>query len=46
MLFRLPAFVGNIASASTDTVSGTTGTVTVTLPPTTRTVTVRLKHRE
>jgi len=42
VLFQLPAFVGNIAGASTGTVSERTGTVT--LPPGTHAVTVRLKH--
>ncbi|MGH3203890.1 MAG: hypothetical protein ACRDP5_17830 [Streptosporangiaceae bacterium] len=44
VLFQLPAFVGNIASASTGVVSQSTGTVT--LPPTVHTVTVHLKHAE
>ncbi len=44
MLFQLPAFVGNIASASAGVISETTGTVT--LPPTAHTVTVQLKHPE
>ncbi len=42
VLFQLPAFVGNIASASAGVVNEATGTVT--LPATARTVTVRLKH--
>jgi hypothetical protein len=42
VLFQLPAFVGNIASASTGTVNQQTGTVT--LAPTVRSVTVQLKH--
>ena len=44
VLFQLPAFVGNIASASAGTVNESTGTVT--LPPTARTVTVQLTHPE
>ena len=44
VLFQLPAFVGNIASASTGTVNEKTGTVT--LPPSVRHVTVHLKHGE
>jgi hypothetical protein len=44
VLFQPPAFVGNIASASTGVVSESTGTVTV--PPTVHTVTVQLKHAE
>jgi hypothetical protein len=44
VLFQLPAFVGNIASASAGTVDEATGTVT--LAPTVRTVTVTLKHQE
>jgi hypothetical protein len=42
VLFGVPAFVGNIASASAGTVSESTGTVT--LAPAVRTVTVTLKH--
>ena len=42
VLFQLPAFVGNIASASAGTVNEQTGTVT--LAPTVRSVTVQLKH--
>lgn len=42
MLFQLPAFVGNIASASAGTVNQQTGTVT--LAPTVHSVTVQLKH--
>jgi hypothetical protein len=42
VLFQLPAFVGNIASASAGTVHESTGTVT--LPAATRTVTVQLKQ--
>ncbi len=42
VLFQVPAFVGNIASASAGTVSESTGTVT--LAPAVRTVTVTLKH--
>jgi hypothetical protein len=41
VLFQLPAFVGNIASASNGTVDEATGTVTV--AATTRTVTVTLR---
>ncbi len=44
VLFQLPAFVGNIASASAGLVSENTGTVT--LAPTAHTVTVQLKHAE
>jgi hypothetical protein len=44
VLFQLPAFVGNIASASAGVVSEPTGTVT--LAPTVHTVTVHLKHQE
>jgi hypothetical protein len=44
VLFQLPAFVGNIASATAGTVDQATGTVTLT--PTQRTVTVQLKHEE
>jgi hypothetical protein len=44
VLFQLPAFVGNIASASAGVVSESTGTVT--LAPTVHTVTVQLKHAE
>jgi hypothetical protein len=44
VLFQLPAFVGNITSASAGTVSEGTGTVT--LAPSVRTVTVHLKHAE
>jgi hypothetical protein len=42
VLFQLPAFVGNIASASAGTVNQQTGTVT--LAPTVRSVTVQLKR--
>ncbi len=42
MLFQLPAFVNNIASASAGTVDQQTGTVT--LAPSVRSVTVQLKH--
>jgi hypothetical protein len=42
VLFQLPAFVGNIASASAGTVDQQTGTVT--LSPTAHSVTVQLKH--
>jgi hypothetical protein len=42
VLFQLPAFVRNIASASTGTVDQATGTVTLT--PSTTSVTVRLRH--
>jgi hypothetical protein len=42
VLFQLPAFVGNIARASTGVISEKTGTVT--LPATARTVTVWLRH--
>jgi hypothetical protein len=41
VLFQLPAFVNNIAHASTGTVDEATGTVTI--PATTHTVTVTLK---
>ena len=41
-VFQLPAFVGNIASASAGTVNEQTGTVT--LAPTVHSVTVQLKH--
>jgi hypothetical protein len=44
VLFQLPAFVGNIASASAGVISEPTGTVT--LPPTAHSVTVQLKHAE
>jgi hypothetical protein len=44
VLFQLPAFVGNIASATAGTVDQATGTVTLT--PAQRTVTVQLKHAE
>jgi hypothetical protein len=44
VLFQLPAFVGNIASATTGTVDEATGTVT--LAPAVKTVTVHLKHAE
>jgi hypothetical protein len=44
VLFQLPAFVGNIASASAGVVSEPTGTVT--LAPSVRSVTVQLKHAE
>jgi hypothetical protein len=44
VLFQLPAFVGNIASASTGVVNEKTGTVT--LPSSTTSVTVHLKHAE
>jgi hypothetical protein len=44
VLFQLPAFVGNIASASTGVVNEKTGTVT--LPSTVTSVTVQLKHAE
>jgi len=44
VLFQLPAFVGNIARTSAGTVSEQTGTVT--LAPSTRTVTVQLKHAD
>jgi len=40
----LPAFAGNIASATAGVVSESTGTVT--LAPAVRTVTVVLKHQE
>jgi hypothetical protein len=42
VLFQLPAFVNNIASASAGTVNQQTGTVT--LSPATGSVTVQLKH--
>ena len=42
VLFQLPAFVRNIASASTGTVDQATGTVT--LSPSATSVTVRLRH--
>ncbi len=42
VLFQLPAFVNNIASASAGTVNERTGTVT--LPATSHTVTVHLTH--
>jgi hypothetical protein len=42
VLFQLPAFVNNIASASAGTVDQQTGTVT--LSPSVRSVTVQLKH--
>ena len=42
VLFQLPAFVGNIAHASTGTVDEKTGTVT--LAPSVRSVTVTLFH--
>ena len=44
VLFQLPAFVGNIASASAGVIDSQTGTVTLTA--TARTVTVQLKHQE
>ncbi|MBV9095754.1 MAG: hypothetical protein JO132_18105 [Streptosporangiaceae bacterium] len=44
VLFQLPAFVDNIAHASSGTVDEQTGTVT--LPGTVRSVTVRLTHAE
>jgi hypothetical protein len=44
VLFQLPAFVGNIASASAGVVSESTGTIT--LGPTVHTVTVHLDHAE
>jgi hypothetical protein len=44
VLFQLPAFVDNIAHASAGTADDTTGTVT--LPPTVRSVTVRLTRAE
>jgi len=44
ILFQLPAFVHNIAGASTGTVSQKTGTVT--LAPGVRRVTVHLRHGE
>ena len=40
--FELPAFVGNIASASVGTVDDTSGVVTV--PPAVRSATVTLTH--
>ena len=42
MTFELPAFVGNIASASAGTVDQAAGTLT--LPAHTRSVTVTLTH--
>jgi hypothetical protein len=42
VLFQLPDFVGNIASASAGSVSERTGTVT--LSPSVRAVSVRVKH--
>ncbi len=42
VLFQLPDFVGNIASASAGTVNEKTGTVTIT--PATASVSVQLKH--
>jgi hypothetical protein len=42
VLFQLPAFVNNIASVSSGTISETTGTVTLT--PSATSVTVRLRH--
>ena len=42
VLFQLPAFVGNIASASAGTVNQQTGTVT--LAPAVRSVTVQLSN--
>jgi hypothetical protein len=44
VLFQLPAFVGNIAHASAGVINDKTGTVTV--APTTHTVTVQLDHPE
>jgi hypothetical protein len=44
VLFQLPAFVRNIARASAGSISEQTGTVTLT--PSVRTVTVRLRHAE
>ncbi len=44
VLFQLPAFVDNIAHASTGAVNEQTGTVTV--AATVRTVTVQLTHPE
>jgi hypothetical protein len=44
VLFQLPAFVRNIASATAGTVDEATGTVT--LAPAVKTVTVQLKHAE
>jgi hypothetical protein len=44
VLFQLPAFVGNIAHASAGVIDDKTGTVTV--APTTHTVTVQLDHPE
>jgi len=41
VLFQLPAFVNNIAAASTGSIDEASGTVT--LPPSTHTVTVRLR---
>jgi hypothetical protein len=42
VLLQLPAFVANIASASTGSINETSGTVTI--PAATRTVTVQLRH--
>jgi hypothetical protein len=42
VLFQLPAFVANIAGASTGVVSEKTGTVTI--PASAGMVTVRMKH--
>lgn len=44
VLFQLPAFAGNIASASAGTVDNKAGTVT--LAPAVRSVTVQLSHPE
>jgi hypothetical protein len=44
VLWQLPAFVANIASASAGRVSEESGTVT--LPGSVRKVTVRLRHSE
>jgi hypothetical protein len=44
VLFQLPAFVANIASASTGVVNEKTGTVTI--PASATSVTVQLKHAE
>src|SRR6185437_4053048 len=44
VLFQLPAFAGNIASASAGTVDSKAGTVT--LAPAVRSVTVQLSHQE
>ena len=44
VLFELPAFVNNIAHASSGTVSESAGSVT--LPATSSSVTVQLKHAE